>query len=176
MGELVRAPAQQGRCGQQAQAVGVGRIGEGIEKALQGRGTRAFEHIPLAHEPAGDAHVLKGLAQGFGLAMGAHQQAEIPRREGMALLAPLQHEPPAEELGAVGGNLLGQGLLQHAPARGLGACGPGSTQPEQLEGMLIGIEVQRPFGGLGLHRRHRQLGSPQPGGHQPVQGLDQARG
>ena len=143
---------------------------------MQGRGTRAFEHIPLAHQPAGDAHVLKGLAQGFGLAMGAHQQAEIPRREGVALLAPLQHKPPAEELGAVGGNLLGQGLLQCAAAGGLGACGPGSTQPEQLEGMLIGIEVQRPFGGLGLHRRHRQLGSPQPRGHQPVQGLDQTRG
>ena len=66
------APALEGGGGQQPQPVGVGRIGQGIEEALQGRGRRGVEHIRLADQPAGDATALQGLAQLLRLAVMTH--------------------------------------------------------------------------------------------------------
>ena len=73
------APPEQGGGGQQPQAARITRGAEGIEQPLQGQGSLTGEHIPLAHQPAGQAAALQGDPQGLRLLVGADQQAEVAR-------------------------------------------------------------------------------------------------
>ena len=161
-GNLGRTPAQQGRCGQQPQPLGPAGLGQGIQQPLQGSGTGTFKHIPLAHQPAGDATGFEGAPQGFGLAVGAHQQAD-----GVGVQAPL--EQGRDEAG----DLAGQLALQAAAAWRF-LPGPAlAAKPEQLQGRLPLRQHQAAPGHFGLHRGYGQAAAAQARPHQPVEACDQ---
>jgi hypothetical protein len=82
LGQLLGAPGQQGRCGQQAEAPAAARIGQGIEETLQARGAGAGEHIAHTHQPTRQAAPLQGQPQGLRLPVFAHEQAEVAGAQG----------------------------------------------------------------------------------------------
>ena len=159
-GDLLGAPAQQGRGRQQPLAAGQPRAGQGVEQPLQRRRPRAFKHIAAAHQAAGQLPLLQGTAQGLGLIVAAHQQAEVARPQRPLLLPLLQQQAALQQLLAQGRHLRFELL---------------GVEVEPLQRCFPLGQQQAPLARLRLHRWHRQSGALQPGGHQGVETRHQGR-
>ena len=173
-GEAPGTPAQQGGGGQQPLARAAAGFRQGIEQALQGGGPFAFEHIALAHQPAGDAPFLQGAPQGVGLGVAAHQQTDVARLQGSLLAVLANLNAALQQIQCQRADLLGQGLLQLGFAGQLRPGGGGSglrPQPQQLQRRLTRRkpQLQRLPLRLGDHGGHGQAGAHQPRGHQAVE-------
>ena len=83
---------QQRRAGQQAQAAFIPRIRQRIEQALQHHCGLALEHIPLGDQAGGNSAGPQGAAQGRGLVMTTHQQADIGRIQILLGTQQIQHQ------------------------------------------------------------------------------------
>ena len=170
LADLSGTPAQQGRSGQQSQAVASGRVDQGIEQALQcGRG-RTGQHIHPADQATGDPLALQSGPQGLGLIAITHQQADVVGAQGALAVAFAQLGRRFDQVGGEGGDPGGQLAFQCPLGDRFLARFSLAPQPEQLQGGAL-----RPAAlGFGLHLGHRKAGAAQARRlHQPVEGRHQ---